>query len=160
MSVTPAANTAGNVVVAVRKNAATAGTTVVPAPALPQQSRQIAFDTRPVDTVAPTVVINGPARANAPFDVTFDFSEALGTGAGQFTMADISANWETSSTNTVPTISEPSQTDAAAHLYTATITPAAGATDGHITMTPCMQAAFKTQNSKQSLTRLASTPSR
>jgi len=147
------ANTAGNVVVSVRKNAATAGTTVVPAPALPQQSRQIAFDTRPMDTVAPTVVIGGPARANAPFDVTFDFSEALGTGAGQFTMADISnsngyipikvrkdlnvyrANWETSSTNTVPTISEPSQTDAAAHPYPPSSTPAAGATDGDITVT-------------------------
>ena len=46
------------------------------------------------------------------------------------------ANWETGSTNTVPTISEPRQTDAAAHLYTATITPTAGATDGDITMTP------------------------
>ena len=49
-------------------------------------------------------------------------------------MADISANWETGSTNTAPTISQPSQTDAAAHLYTATITPAAGATDGDITV--------------------------
>ena len=135
VSVTPAANTAGNVVVSVRKNAATAGTTVVPVPALPQESGTIAFDTRPADTVAPTVVIGGPGRANAPFNVTFDFSEALGTGAGGFTMADISANWETGSTNTAPTIGEPSQTDAAAHLYTATITPAVGATDGAITVT-------------------------
>lgn len=138
VSVTPAANTAGNVVVSVRKNAATAGTTVMPVPALPQQSWQIAFDTRPADTVAPTVVIGGPGRANAPFDVTFDFSEALGPGAGGFTMADISANWEASSTNTVPTssinVGEPSQTEAAAHLYTATITPAAGAADGDITV--------------------------
>ena len=131
VSITPAANTAGYITVSVRKNAATAGTTVIPAPATPQNSRAIAFGSSPVDN-APTVVIGGPERANAAFDVTFNFSEALGTGADGFTASDIDASGPG---ETNPTVSEPTLIDSTAHIYTVRVTPASTATDGDITVT-------------------------